>query len=75
LLGPYLGAEFEKALVNDKPKVEIALMLIQQLYAVEAQAREQKIIKMKRTAVGKKALVCHQLHWQVDSEEDKNCFS
>ena len=35
--------EFEKALDNDKQRAEPALLCIQQLYAVEAQAREEKL--------------------------------
>ena len=35
--------EFEKALKNDKSRAEVALLYIQQLYAVEAQARENKL--------------------------------
>ncbi len=40
--------EFEKALSNDKAKAQIALTLIQQLYAVEAQAREGKFTAQER---------------------------
>ena len=35
--------EFEKALSNDKAKASIALLYIQKLYAVEAQARENEL--------------------------------
>ena len=35
--------EFGKALKNDKSRAEVALLYIQQLYAVEAQAREHKL--------------------------------
>ena len=35
--------EFEKALKNDKSRAEVALLYIQQLNAVEAQARENKL--------------------------------
>ncbi|MDJ1473851.1 IS66 family transposase, partial [Xanthocytophaga flava] len=35
--------EFEKALDNDRPRAEKALLLIQQLYAVERKCREQKL--------------------------------
>lgn len=40
--------EFEKALANDQAKAQIALTFIQQLYAVEAQAREQKLTAPER---------------------------
>lgn len=40
--------EFEKALDNDKTKATIALLYIQQLYAVEAQAREEKLNLQQR---------------------------
>lgn len=40
--------EFEKALTNDKSRAEIALTLIQQLYAVEAQAREHNLSPSER---------------------------
>ena len=35
--------EFERALDNDKPRAEKALLMIQKLYAVERQVREEKI--------------------------------
>lgn len=35
--------EFEKAISNDKSRAELALLYIQQLYAVEAHARENKL--------------------------------
>jgi hypothetical protein len=35
--------KFEQALDNDKPRAEIVLLLIQALYAVERQAREQNL--------------------------------
>ncbi len=35
--------EFERALDNDRPRAEKALLLIQRLYAVERQAREEKL--------------------------------
>jgi transposase len=35
--------EFERALDNDRPRAEKALLMIQQLYAVERQAREEKL--------------------------------
>lgn len=35
--------EFEKALTNDKERAELALVFIQSLYAVEAQARTEKM--------------------------------
>ncbi|MBK1442823.1 transposase, partial [Parapedobacter sp. ISTM3] len=35
--------EFERALDNDKVRAEKALLLIQQLYAVERRAREEKL--------------------------------
>lgn len=35
--------EFEKALDNDKPKAEKALLLIQKLYAVERKAKEENL--------------------------------
>lgn len=35
--------EFEKALDNDKPRAETALILIQKLYAIERMAREQQL--------------------------------
>ncbi len=40
--------EFEKALDNDKAKATIALLFIQKLYAVEAQARENKLNSEER---------------------------
>ena len=40
--------EFEKALANDKANAQIALTLIQQLYALEAQAREGKFTAQER---------------------------
>ena len=40
--------EFEKALDNDKQRAELALLYIQQLYAVEAQAREEKLSSEER---------------------------
>jgi transposase len=42
------NGEFEKALTNNQLQAEIALRLIQQLYAVEAQAREQKLSAQER---------------------------
>lgn len=35
--------EFERALDNDKPRAEKALLMIQKLYAVERQVREEKL--------------------------------
>src|SRR5690606_37767795 len=35
--------EFERAMDNDKAKAEKALLLIQQLYAVERQAKQEKL--------------------------------
>lgn len=35
--------EFEKALDNDRPRAEKALLMIQQLYAVERRVREEKL--------------------------------
>jgi transposase len=35
--------EFERALDNDRPRAEKALLMIQRLYAVERQAREEKL--------------------------------
>lgn len=35
--------EFDKALINDKRRSELALLFIQRLYAVEAEARERKL--------------------------------
>ena len=40
--------EFEKALDNDKPRAELALLYIQQLYAVEARAREEELSPQQR---------------------------
>ena len=40
--------EFEKALDNDKQRAEPALLYIQQLYAVEARAREEKLSPQQR---------------------------
>lgn len=40
--------EFEKALANNKSQAEMALALIQQLYAIEAQAREGKFTAQER---------------------------
>jgi transposase len=40
--------EFEKALDNDKTKASLALLYIQQLYALEAQAREEKLTPEQR---------------------------
>lgn len=40
--------EFEKALDNDKARATIALLFIQKLYAVEAQARENKLSSEER---------------------------
>ena len=40
--------EFEKALDNDKAKASIALLYIQQLYAVEVRAREEKLTPQQR---------------------------
>ena len=40
--------EFEKALTNDKERAQIALMFIQSLYAVEAQARAEKMTAEQR---------------------------
>lgn len=40
--------EFEKALSNDKSRAELALLYIQQLYAVEAHARENKLSSQER---------------------------
>lgn len=40
--------EFEKAMSNDQSKAQIALTLIQQLYSVEAQAREGKFTAQER---------------------------
>lgn len=49
--------EFKKALSNDQAKAQIALTLIQQLYAVEAQAREGKFTAQERKELRlKKAL-------------------
>lgn len=40
--------EFERALTNDKPRAEIALTLIGELYRIEAEAREQKLAPAAR---------------------------
>lgn len=40
--------EFEKALDNDKARASLALLYIQQLYAVEAQARKEKLSPEQR---------------------------
>jgi transposase len=40
--------EFEKALDNDKARASLALLYIQQLYAVEARAREEKLSPEQR---------------------------
>ena len=40
--------EFEKALDNDKSRASMALLYIQQLYAVEARAREEKLSPEQR---------------------------
>jgi transposase len=40
--------EFEKALDNDKARASIALLFIQKIYAVEAQARENKLSPEER---------------------------
>ena len=40
--------EFDKALGNDKARASIALLYIQQLYAVEAQARDEKLAPEQR---------------------------
>ncbi|WP_430981316.1 IS66 family transposase, partial [Sphingobacterium faecium] len=37
--------EFEKALDNDKPRAEKALLMIQKLYAVERQAKQDNRIR------------------------------
>ena len=43
--------EFEKALDNDKARATIALVFIQELYAVEAQARKNKLTSEERKAL------------------------
>jgi transposase len=40
--------EYEKALTNDRAKAQIAMTLIQQLYAVEAKARDGKFTAQER---------------------------
>lgn len=40
--------EFDKALINDKKRAEMALIFIQRLYAVEAEARENNLSSQAR---------------------------
>jgi hypothetical protein len=59
--------EFEKALANDQAKAQIALTLIQQLYAVEAQAREVSSLPRSEKHCGWKKLYLSSMHWASGS--------